>query len=92
MNVFAIMGGKVARVLYFLRKYVPNAPIKVAMLPKITSHKAQPVSTFARMQPIKRPGIAAGVKMGRIVKASENLTCTAKLARPIAEARYVKTT
>ena len=84
--MFVIIGGNVARSLYFLRKYVPNAPIKVARLPKTISHKAQPVKTFARMQPAKRPGIAAGVKSGRIVKASENLTCTAKLARPIAEA------
>ena len=82
----------VARILCFLRKYVPSAPIKVARLPKTISHKAQPVKTFARTQPTKRPGIAAGLNMGSIVKASENLTCTAKLARPIAEARYVRTT
>ena len=66
--------GRVARILCFLRKYVPIAPIKVARLPKTTSHKAQPVSTFARTQPAKRPGIEAGVKRGRIVRASENLT------------------
>ena len=90
--MFEIIGGDVARILCFFRKNVPNAPTKVARLPKTTSHKAQPVRMFARRQPIKSPGIAAGVKMGRIVKASENLTCTAKLARPIAEARYVKTT
>ena len=49
--MFAIIGGRVARILCFLRKYVPRAPIKVAMLPKITSHKAHPVKMFARMQP-----------------------------------------
>lgn len=92
MNVFAIIGGMVAMIWCFLRKYVPNAPSNVARLPKTTSHKAQPVRTLARIQPIKSPGIAAGVKIGRMVNASENLTCTAKLASPIAEARYVKTT
>ena len=74
MNVLASIGGRVAMILCFLRKYVPKAPIKVARLPKITSHNAHPVRTFASTQPIKRPGIAAGVKIGRIVRASENLT------------------
>lgn len=86
MRVLAIMGGKVARILCFFRKYVPKAPSKVAILPKTTSHIAQPVRIFARTQPAKSPGIAAGVKIGRIVRASEKRTCTAKLARPIAEA------
>ena len=90
--MFAIIGGNVARILCFFRKYVPIAPIRVAMLPKTTSHRAQPVRTFARMHPAKSPGIAAGENRGKIVRASENLTCTAKLASPIAEARYVKTT
>ena len=90
--MFAIIGGKVARILCFRRKYVPKAPIRVARLPNMISHEAQPVRIFARTQPIKSPGIAAGVKMGSRVRASENLTCTAKLARPRAEARYVSTT
>ena len=74
MRVFASMGGRAARILCFFRRYVPKAPIRVARLPNIMSHKAQPVRMFARTQPIKSPGIAAGVKMGSRVRASENLT------------------
>ena len=62
------------------------------MLPKITSKGRAPVSMFASIQPMKRPGIAAGVKKGSIVSASEKRTCMAQLARPIALAISVKIT
>ena len=71
ISVFATMGGTGAKYLCFFKAYVPSAPIKVARLPKITSHTAQPEKMFPSRQPTKRPGIAAGVKAGRTVNASE---------------------
>ena len=49
----------------FLRsKYVPTAPISVAMLPNTISQITAPPSMLAMRQPINNPGIAAGVKYG----------------------------
>ena len=36
-----------------------------------TIYDMAPPSRLARMQPTKRPGMAAGVKYGRMVRASE---------------------
>ena len=46
------------------------------MLPKMTSGRTAPPMKFARKQPTKSPGTAAGVKNGRIVSASEMRTWT----------------
>ena len=53
---------------------VPTAPIRVARLPKIISGRIQPDSTFPIRQPINNPGMAAGEKIGRMVKASAKRT------------------
>ena len=53
-----------------LNKKVKMAPIKVARLPNIMSGRIAPPKTFPIKHPINNPGIAAGVKIGRIVKAS----------------------
>ena len=47
------------------------APMSVAMVPKIISGSAQPVKILESRQPTVSPGMAAGVKKGRIVRASE---------------------
>ena len=57
------------------------APRNVASEPKMTSGSAQPVRILLRRHPIVRPGIAAGVKKGMIVSASEKRTWMAPLAR-----------
>ena len=82
INVFAIIGGSGASALCRLMRYVPTAPISVARVPKIMSQKAQPVSRFESRQPIVSPGIAAAVKHGSTVRASDIRTCTAPLASP----------
>ena len=51
--------------------------MSVAILPNTTSKGSAPVRIFARIQPMKSPGIAAEVKNGSIVSASENLICMA---------------
>ena len=60
---------------FFRSRYPPTAPMRVARLPKITSTGMAPPSRFPRTQPTNRPGMAAGVNMGRMVNASEILTC-----------------
>ena len=42
--------------------------------PKTISGRAQPAAIFPSRQPIYRPGMAAGVKKGRTVRASEKRT------------------
>ena len=75
MSVLAIIGGKGASHLFFLNAYVPIAPISVAILPNIISHIAAPPKMLDNRQPTNSPGIAAGVKYGRIVSASAILNC-----------------
>ena len=58
----------------FLRKYVPKAPISVARLPKMMSQMTHPFIIFEIRHHTNNPGIAAGVKIGRMQSASENLT------------------
>ncbi len=62
ISILAATGGNVSANLWFLKRYVPIAPINVAMLPNIISGIRLPISTLDRKQPIKRPGTAAGVK------------------------------
>ena len=62
------------RNLFFLSIYVPIAPISVARVPKIISGSAPPKKMFEIRHPITTPGTAAGVKKGRTVRHSENLT------------------
>ena len=77
IRIFDAIGGSTQRNGLFLRnKYVKKAPIKVARLPNIISGKIAPPNTFPTRQPINNPGIAAGVKAGRMVKASAIRTCT----------------
>ena len=47
------------------------APSKVAIVPNIISNIAAPESKLNNRQPIVNPEMAAGVKNGRIVRASE---------------------
>ena len=75
--VLAAIGGIGAAHICLRSIYVPTAPRKVARLPKIISSGIHPVKRLLRIQPAVRPGIAAGVKNGRIVSASEKRTCTA---------------
>lgn len=62
MIVLATIGGTGASHLFFLKRYVPIAPISVAMLPNTTSHTIAPPRMLAIIQPTNNPGIAAGVK------------------------------
>lgn len=62
MIVLATIGGTGASHLFFLKRYVPIAPISVAMLPNTTSHTIAPPRMLAIIQPTNDPGIAAGVK------------------------------
>ena len=63
--VLAMIGGSGARKELFLRRvYVKQAAIRVAKPPNI----------FPIRQPINNPGIAAGVKNGRMVRDSATLT------------------
>jgi len=65
--------GRVREVFFpsFRRAKVPIAPISVARLPKTRSYGNAPVIKLDSRQPINSPGIAAGVKYGRIVNASD---------------------
>ena len=58
------------------RRYVKTAPIKVARLPHRMSGRIAPPKIFPIRQPINRPGTAAGVNKGRMVRASARRTCT----------------
>lgn len=91
--VFAIIAGTGAKnLLCFLRAYVPKAATKVVKLPKITSTRIPPVSKLLKKHPIKRPGMEAGRKKGKIVRASDSLIWMAPDANPRELARNVKTT
>lgn len=92
MTVFESMGGTGESHLNFRKKYVPSAPKSVARLPKIMSKSAPPTIMLESKQPTNSPGTAAGVKYGSTVSASDNLTCIAPLASPIALATNVSTT
>ena len=74
----------------FRNFHVKKAPIRVARLPKITSGINAPPMRFPRMHPINRPGIAAGVKTGRIVRASAMRTWIS--LKEIGAKTYVSTT
>ena len=58
--------------LIFLKVLVSIAAIRVASVPKIISI-ALKLNMFEIKQPITRPGIAAGVRIGKRVNASEIL-------------------
>ena len=73
--VLDMIGGSGPRNGCCLRRYVKNAPASVARLPKIMSGRIAPPRILAVRHPINKPGIAAGVKSGRIVSASEMRTC-----------------
>lgn len=62
MIVLATIGGTGASHLFFLKRYVPIAPISVAILQNTTSHTIAPPRMLAIIQPTNNPGIAAGVK------------------------------
>ncbi len=62
ISILDITGGRVSANLWFLKRYVPTAPINVARLPNIISGTRLPISILDRKQPINRPGTAAGVK------------------------------
>ena len=72
ISVFDIIGGNIARYLFFLNKYVPIAPIRVAMLPNIISSITAPDKKFAIMQPTNSPPIAYGVKQGIMHKPQKD--------------------
>lgn len=76
----------------FLSILVKTAPMRVARLPKITSHTAAPVSRFEMIQPTNSPGTAAPVKYGRMQRASENRTCITPPDSPSANESRVSTT
>ncbi len=93
MIMFDTIGGIGASHGESLRSFlVKNAPISVAIDPKITSQIAQPVRRFERKHPTKSPGMAAGVKYGRMVSASEKRTWMAPLDKPKALQIKVNTT
>ena len=78
---------------YALPRYqVPMAPISVGRGPKMMSGSAEPMTIFPRRQPINSPGMAADVKKGRTVRASEKRTWMFPLAMPSALASIVSTT
>ena len=94
IKVFAIIGGIAAHQSgsFFLMAYVPSAPSRVAMLPKIMSHMMQSHRILLKIQPIKRPGTAALVKNGSMVSASDILTWMVPLESPTKLAIRVNTT
>ena len=53
---------------------MPNAPMRVAMLPKTMSGRMAPPKILPIRHPMNRPGTAAGVNSGRMVSASAILT------------------
>ena len=55
------------------------------------SHIGAPVIRFDSRQPTNSPGIAAGVKYGRMVRASEIRICIAPLAKSKAAIVTVRT-
>ena len=70
-----MIGGTGARKGCALRSFqVKKAPARVAKLPQMTSGSRAPPTVLPIRQPMKRPGIAAGVNTGRIVSASEMRT------------------
>ena len=71
INVLATMGGRGASHLQRRSRYVPTAPSSVARLPKTTSQMMAPVNRLLIRHPRNRPGMAAGVKKGNMVSASE---------------------
>lgn len=92
MSVFASIGGNTARYLCLHRRCVPYAPSNVARLPKTISHGAHPIMMLDIRHPANNPGIAAGVNIGRIHRASENLTWITPEASPVALVIMVKMT
>ena len=61
----------------FLVSLVARAARTVANVPRRMSIGPYGLPILAMMQPIARPGIAAGVNTGRTVSASEILNCVA---------------
>ena len=72
MTILLIIGGRKARSPCLRRIRVPTAPSKVAILPRIMSIRQHPVKMLLNRQPTNNPPTAAGVNIGRIVKASDN--------------------
>lgn len=74
-------GGSVAKngvflICTFLRALVDKAAKRVAAEPQTMSIRPKGLERFAITQPKVKPGIAAGVKIGRRVRISEILNCT----------------
>ena len=92
MTALEITGGMLQKNLCFLRYHVPTVPRKVASVPKTTSGSALPISTLLKKHPSVTPGIAAGVKNGKMVSASEKRHWIAPLARLKPWANRVRTT
>ena len=76
------IGGRNASNPFLRRMRVPTAPSKVAMLPKMMSIRQQPVKMLLSRQPMNKPPIAAGVKIGSMVRASDNRIWMLPLANP----------
>ena len=70
MTVLARMGGTHTNHLCFLTYHEPAAPISVARLPNTTSRGMAPQSRLESRHPTNSPGTAAGVKKGRMQRAS----------------------
>ena len=73
---FIITGGKKAKIgmplnLMSRSIYVKNAAARVAKVPKTISGMLSVEPIFEIKQPMVSPGIAAGVKTGKIVSTSE---------------------
>lgn len=92
MSIFATIGGMLINHLFLRSRYVPTAPISVAILPNTISHTTPPANMFEIMQPISSPGIAAGVNAGRMQRASEILNWNTPDESPDADAIQVNTT
>ena len=71
MTALARMGGSGANHLCPRNIHVSTAPINVAREPNIISGSAAPTKILDKRQPTNSPGMAAGVKKGKMVSASE---------------------
>ena len=74
MTVLAAMGGIGANHFLLRSRKVPTAPMRLARVPKTISGRAQPVTILEIRHPMVMPGMAAGVKNGKMVSASEKRT------------------
>ena len=77
MMALVAMGGRGASHLNFRNFQVNMAPIKVAREPNTISGSVAPIKILDSRQPTNSPGMAAGVKKGKMVRASEKRSWTA---------------